>query len=423
MATAQIITIGDELLIGQVVDTNSAFIGQQFSDIGLPVVRRLAIGDRAEDIYSTLDHALREADVVIVTGGLGPTKDDITKHTLSRLFDSPLVRDAATFEHVRDMVERRGIEFNESNQSQADVPACCEVLKNENGSAPGMVFERDGHFLFSLPGVPFEMKRLITDRVIPYIESRFSLRSVVHRSVITFGLPESILSERIESWELALPSWIRLAYLPNASAIRLRLSAYDVDRDVAQAEFEKQFQAVRELIGESYLGDEPCSVESSLAAILLERGATLSVAESCTGGTISRKITSMEGASSYYLAGVTSYSNEMKRDILGVSWDDIMTHGAVSQQVAEQMAMGVRRVSGSDYSIATTGIAGSTGGSDQKPVGTIWIAVATPEGVISQRLQFGQLREQNMEKGSVTALNMLRCHLLGCSTLQMTIYL
>ncbi len=423
MVTAQIVTIGDELLIGQVVDTNSAFIGQQFSHIGLPVVRRVAVGDRADDILRTLDCALNESQVVIVTGGLGPTKDDITKHILAKLFEVELVRDEETFEHVRAMLEVRGIEFNESNQSQADVPRGCRVLKNDNGSAPAMVMEREGHILVSMPGVPFEMKHLLTERVIPLIQEKFSLRSVVHKTVMTFGLPESILSEKIEPWEMALPEWVSLAYLPNASSIRLRLSAYDVDGEMAHKEFEKQFEELSQIIGDAYLGDEPCSVESKLAELLVQSGATLSLAESCSGGTMSKKIVSMAGSSEYFRGGVVAYSNELKRDALGIDWDVLMDKGAVSAEVAEAMALGVKTITGSDYALSTTGVAGPDGGTEDKPVGTVWIALATPSGVMSQRMRFGTLREQNMEKASVTALNMLRCYLLGVATQQKSIYL
>lgn len=413
MTTLEIITIGDELLIGQVVDTNSAFIGAQFSAIGIPNTRITSIADRPREIAAEIRAAIKRSDVIIVTGGLGPTKDDITKHTLAEIFDSKLVRHQPTYDHVRTFIEKRGIEFNQSNQAQADVPQCCTVLKNEHGSAPGMMFEQNGHLLFSLPGVPFEMKALIIDQVIPQMQRHFKLQSVVHQTIMTYGLAESILSETIAPWEDALPKWLHLAYLPNPRAIRLRLSAYNVDKKVALSEINGQFELLRQLIPNAYLGPEPASIESSIAQILTERCQTLSVAESCTGGVISSRITALRGSSVYYIGGVTSYDNSVKTSILGVPTTEIEQHGAVSRQVVQAMAIGVRKIMGSHYSIATSGVAGPDGGTPEKPVGTVWIAIATPEGVFSQKLQLGTLRHENIERASSQALNMLRLYLLG----------
>lgn len=412
----EIITIGDEILIGQIVDTNSAWIAKLFAENGISVTRILSVSDRGAEIREAFNSALSRADVVIVTGGLGPTKDDITKHTIANYFEMNLVRDQATYEHVRQMMQSRGIEFNESNQSQALVPQGAEVLTNMNGSAPGMLLRREGKLLFALPGVPFEMKALIEQQVLPVIKREFNLRAVVHRTVMTFGMAESVLSETMSEWESALPDYLHLAYLPNARGIRLRLSAYDVEQAMAEAEIDVQFGALRAIIEPYYLGDEPASVESALADLLNAQGATLAVAESCTGGSISARLTLMDGASSYYLGGVTAYDNKVKETVLGVNAQDIMVHGAVSQQVAEQMAQGVRGLMGADFAISTTGIAGSGGGTVEKPVGTVWMAIAWQGGVASRLMRFGNLREQNIERSATHAINMLRLHLLGENT-------
>lgn len=410
---AEIITIGDEILIGQIVDTNSAWIAERFAQCGVNVGRIVSVSDRAQEISLAIESALSRVDVVVMTGGLGPTKDDITKQTIARYFGVPLVRDEAVYEHVKQMMEQRGVEFNESNKSQAMVPKGCTVLSNVNGSAPGMLLREGRKMLFSLAGVPFEMKALIEEHVLPAIRREFTLQSAVHRTVVTFGMPESVLSETIEQWEMALPDYIHLAYLPNPRGVRLRLSAYDVDEVAATTEIELLFAELRTIISPYYLGYEPASVESALAALLVERGQTLAVAESCTGGMISSRITQMEGASNYYLGGVTAYSNEVKCSVLGVSNDDIDCYGAVSQQVVEQMAQGVRRITRADFSIATTGIAGSGGGTAEKPVGTVWVSIAWHGGVLSRMIRFGNLRQQNMERSATHALNMLRLHLLG----------
>ncbi len=410
---ATIITIGDELLIGQVVDTNSCFIGRKFGDCGIRIVERCSIGDDADTIVATLDRVLTKSEIVIITGGLGPTKDDLTKHTLARYFGCKLVRDEATYQFVEQMLARRGIEFNELNQAQALVPESCTVLPNRNGTAPGMWFDTtDGKVVISLPGVPFEMEELITGEVIPRLTERFALRSNVHKTLITFGMAESVLAATIAEWEDALPEQLHLAYLPNAKSIRLRLSCYDVDREEGQRMIDKAFEELERIIPDYIMGYEGASVAEEVAKLLKERGATLAVAESCTGGRIANTFTSMAGSSEYFLCGVVSYANSAKQNILGVEADTLQQYGAVSQQVAEQMAEGVRRVAGSDYAIATTGIAGPTGGSEAKPVGTVWIAIATPQGTVSRKMTYGKIRIQNIERATTTAINLLRLVLL-----------
>lgn len=408
-----IITIGDEILIGQIVDTNSAWMSARFNEIGVTVERKLTVGDSASEITDAVEEALAKADAVILTGGLGPTKDDITKRVLSDIFRSPLVRDAATYAHVERMMKARNIDFNTLNQNQALVPECCKVLENRNGTAPGMWFERDGKVLVSLPGVPFEMEALMREQVLPLISEHFALKSVVHRTAITFGLSESVLAATIADWESALPEYLHLAYLPSPSQIRLRLSAYDTERAAAEREIDARFGELERLIPAYVIGYGDDTVASATARLLSSRGLTLSVAESCTGGALSAKLTAIAGASDYFMGSVVSYSNAVKVSVLGVSPDTLASVGAVSRQTAEQMAEGIRRLCGTDYSIATTGIAGPSGGSDEKPVGTVWIAIASPDGVFSKKMMYGRLRAQNIERASVTAINMLRLMLLG----------
>lgn len=410
---AEIITIGDELLIGQVVDTNSAWLGRTLSEDGIKVTQITSVQDDPNQIMRTVNEALARISIVLVTGGLGPTRDDITKHTLAKLFGMKLVRDEQVYETVRRQLAVRGIAFNELNQEQALVPDGCTVLPNRNGTAPGMWFERGGKVLVSMPGVPFEMKALVTDEILPRLRTHFSLHANVHRTAITFGLAESILAERIAPWEAALPANLRLAYLPSALCIRLRLSAYETDPEKARSEIDRQFDRLAGRIPHYLVGYGDDTLESATGALLRSRGETLATAESCTGGNIAHRFTAMPGASDYFLGGVVAYSNEVKTALLGVDPDSLNRYGAVSRSVAEQMAEGVRRATGATYGISTTGIAGPTGGTPGKPVGTVWMAVATPEGVHARCMVFGSVRAQNIERSSSNCINLLRLQLLG----------
>ena len=409
MIKATIITIGEEILIGQIVDTNSASISKHLNGAGITVEEKTSIGDEAEQIEATLHRALQSSQVVIITGGLGPTKDDITKHTLARIFNSPMHEDERVCEHVRTMLERRGISFNDLNRGQAMVPDCCTVLFNAYGTAPGMWFETEsGGVVISLPGVPFEMEHLMEDEVMPRLKARFALRANVHRTMITAGLPESMLAERIAEWEDALPEWVKLAYLPSPNIVRLRLSAYNQeDGEATRAMIDELFDKLYDIIPQHIVGFEEATMQALVHDILCKRGLTLATAESCTGGTIASRFTAMAGASAYFLGGVVAYANEAKRDILGVDYDDIMKHGAVSECVARQMAEGVRRITGADYAIATTGIAGPTGGSEAKPVGTVWMAVATPHRTVAMMRASGSDRGQIINRASAYAIEML----------------
>ena len=409
MIKAGIITIGDEILIGQIVDTNSASIARHLNSMGITVEEKLSIGDDAEQITSTLTRILLSSQVIIITGGLGPTKDDITKHTLAKFFGSQLIKNDAVAEHVCRMLTARGIEYNELNQSQALVPECCTVLHNAHGTAPGMWFEdKNGAVIISLPGVPFEMEHLMEDEVIPRLKEKFALRANIHRTMITSGLPESMLAERISEWEESLPKHIKLAYLPSPNIVRLRLSTYDSnDEQAARNEINALFDLLYGIIPEHIVGFENASVQELVHHLLSENGLSLAVAESCTGGTIASRFTAMAGASAYFRCGIVAYANEIKESVLGVNHDDIARYGAVSEPVARQMAEGARRLSGADYAIATTGIAGPTGGSAEKPVGTVWMAVATPTRTLSIMRQSGTDRGQIINRSAAYAIEML----------------
>ncbi|MBQ2423800.1 MAG: competence/damage-inducible protein A [Alistipes sp.] len=402
-----IVTIGDEILIGQILDTNSQYISQALNRIGVVVAERTSIGDSAEQILATLDRALDRSDIVVITGGLGPTKDDITKHTLARYFNSELIYNSNEGEFIETLLARRGIPFTELNRGQAFVPECCTVLHNAHGTAPGMWFEKGGKVVISLPGVPFEMKHLNDDTVVPMLSSRFALKSIVHRTMITSGIPESLLAEQIASWEDNLPAELHLAYLPAPNVVRLRLSAYEVDGQSVSRTIDKEFDKLKQIIPQAIVGFENATVEQLVHSWMVENGKTLSVAESCTGGALAAKFTAMAGASAYFNAGVVSYSNEAKRDILGVNMEDIARYGAVSEAVAIQMAEGALRAGGSDYAVSTTGIAGPTGGSAEKPVGTVWFGVATPKGSFAVMKNCGTDRSQIIDRAVAHAIKLL----------------
>ena len=404
---ATIITIGDEILIGQILDTNSRYISRALNAHGIVVAERTSIGDNRSQIVDTLDRALSQSEVVIITGGLGPTKDDITKHTLCDYFGSKLRYDEVEAEHIRTMLAARNIAFNDLNRGQAMVPECCTVLHNAHGTAPGMWFEQNGRVVISLPGVPFEMQHLIDEEVTPRLKSHFELREIVHRTMITFGIAESILAERIAKWEDVLPDHIHLAYLPAPNVVRLRLSAYEVEGKEVRHEIDNLFEELRTIIPDNIAGFEEASVEELVHNILIERGLTLATAESCTGGAIASKFTAQAGASAYFLCGVVSYSNESKSNVLGVEMSDIAQFGAVSEQVAMAMAKGAKAISGADFAVSTTGIAGPTGGSKEKPVGTVWIGIATPDKCYAVLKNCGTDRSQIISRATAYAIAML----------------
>ena len=408
-----IVSIGDEILIGQINNTNAVWMAEKLNASGFSTVEITTISDDAGAILSTLERVGKIADLVVVTGGLGPTKDDLTKQTICRFFGSRLVLNEEILEHVRRFFAQRNKELTELNRRQAEVPDNCTPIHNELGTAPGMYFEKEGvHYVF-MPGVPFEMKYIMESWVIPEMSRRLEPETIVQKTVLTHGLGESFLAERIAEWENALPPHIKLAYLPSPGRVRLRLRAIDSDRDKLQKEIDKEIEKLKEIIPELIYGYDDDRMEEIIGVMLREKGKTLATAESCTGGYIAHKITEIPGSSDYFLGSVVAYSNEIKRDVLGVSEKDLDDYGAVSEPVIRQMAEGVRRKFGADYALATSGIAGPGGGTPEKPVGTIWIALATPHKTIAKRYQFGEHRIRNINFSFQTAVNMLRMELLG----------
>ena len=407
MNTVKIINIGDELLLGQVVNTNASTMSRMLTEAGFEVACVEVVGDRRDDIERALDdHA--GYDVVLITGGLGPTKDDITKKLLCDYFHSELVESEVALENVRRIFAVRGFELTPVNRAQALVPKCCEVLNNDLGTAPCMWFEQEGRVYVSLPGVPFEMEWLMANRVIPKLRETFRTEVIINKNILTQGIGESFLSDLIEPWELALPECIRLAYLPVAGMTKLRLTARGPQETSLREAID---HAVRGLyrIASQYIVGEDCETLAELVhKTLTERGLTLATAESCTGGTIASSLTAQAGASAYFKGGVVAYSNEVKECALGVQHSTLEAHGAVSEETAREMAEGVRTRLGSDLAIATTGIAGPDGGTPEKPVGTVWIAVADATHTEAQLLSFpGRRRQQNIDRTVNQAFSML----------------
>ncbi len=409
---AAILTIGEEILIGQIVDTNSAWIATELNNIGVSVRRIVSISDSYEEIKSTISKLFNEYDIVLITGGLGPTNDDITKHALCELFSAELIVHKPTLDHVSDIFARRGLLLTELNAKQAEVPNNCKVLFNPNGTAPAMLFENGKSIMVSMPGVPYEMKAIMKLHVLPQIKGKNSTRVVYHKNIQTFGLPESFLAERISEWEKNLPENTSLAYLPSPNSIRLRLSTIGSDISLIKNNTQLQIEKLKPIILDNIFGFDDDTMATTVARLLLDKNAKLAVAESCTGGTIAQLLTENSGSSEYFVGGIVAYSNEIKVEQLRVSNNDIEKFGAVSQQVVEAMAANARDIFKTNYAIATSGIAGPTGATQGKPVGTVWIAIATPQTVVSEMHMFGGNRERNILRSAVTALNMLRLILL-----------
>lgn len=416
MTSASICTIGDEILIGQIVDTNSSHISRMFNSLGIRVTRMLSIGDDHDVIVNGLVSELEKNDIVIVTGGLGPTKDDITKLALADLSGATAYRtDKRQIEIIHRILSSRGLDVLDINKAQASVPETCEVIPNRLGTAPVMVFrfpeERFGHkaVLYSLPGVPFEALGALED-VSEDIRNHFHISDIYHKTVMTFGIPESQLSKMLDRWEDSLPSDMHLAYLPNPlTGVRLRLSIYGSgSRDEEIARVEDEMVKLKEILGDALYSEQDDSLERCIGRMLRQAGKTVSAAESCTGGLISSLFTSVPGSSDYYLGSVTSYANSVKTGVLGVPEEIIAEHGAVSMECVKAMAEGVRMLTGSDYSVATSGIAGPGGGSDDKPVGLVWIAVSSQMGTESFRMVFKGDRKRNIDRFASNALNILR---------------
>ncbi len=405
---AEIITIGDEILIGQIVDTNSAWMAEQCNLNGIEIHQITSIHDDHEHIMEALKKAEEKVDLVLITGGLGPTKDDITKHTLCEYFGTKLIFHEPTFEQIKARFKNRNIDINKLNRDQALVPDNCTVLYNKAGTAPGMWFERNDTIFVSMPGVPFEMKYLMEYEILPRLVNNGKTKAIYHKTVLTQGLPESMLAEKIESWEDALPENIKLAYLPNPMSVRLRLSAMGNDKLELEKLVESEIEKLQQIIPENIFGYNDETMAEVIGRMLKEKNQTLALAESCTGGYISHLITSVAGSSEFFNGSVTAYSNQIKEDILGVKNKTLIEFGAVSEQVAREMALGAKRILNTDFALATTGIAGPGGGTDEKPVGTVWIAIACPTCTIAQKFVFGDNRERNIIRSGQTALQMLR---------------
>ena len=408
MMNLDIISIGDELLIGQTLNTNAHWISKQMNAVGFVVREHVSISDTEEAILNAVDSALEKSTVVLITGGLGPTKDDLTMSVLNKYFDGELVRDEAVYKHIEEIITSRGYVMNKNNQDQALVPDNCRVVHNAHGTAPGLWFERDGKVVVAMPGVPYETKAMVSDTVIPWLKEKYELPEIINQMVYTQGVPESMLAEMLADWEDKLPNTIKLAYLPSPGRVKLRLSSMGADRKKMQANIDVQIEKLHQIIPNNIYSEDSEDLGELIGKLLREQGKTLATAESCTGGYIAHLITRVAGSSDYYKGSVVSYANEIKVNALGVNAADIEQYGAVSQQVVEQMALGVQKNMQTDYAIATSGVAGPTGGSDEKPVGTVWIAIATPVGVVSKKYQFGKLRDVNIERAAMTALGMLR---------------
>lgn len=410
---ADIVTIGDEILYGQIVDTNSQWMSQELDKLGIRVRRKISVSDQPAEIEDVLRTSAQQVDLILITGGLGPTKDDVTKTTLCRLFQDELVIEPRAEAFIRSFFESRNRPFTELNRQQAAIPSRCTYLHNVTGTAPGMWFEELGCILVSMPGVPHEMKYLMTHEVLPRLQQHFQTPVIHHRVIRTIGIGESFLAERIERWEDQLPAHIKLAYLPGHGQVKLRLTATGDNRELLDAEIETCIQDLYPLAGEFIFSTHNEELEEVIGKLLTKKKATLGCAESCTGGYLAHAITQVPGSSAYFMGSITSYDNRVKREQLGVLEETLRNYGAVSEYTAREMAEGLRDVLGVDYALATTGVAGPGGGSEEKPVGTVWIACATPHGTEVKRYQFTQQRATNIRWASYNALAMLYRHLIS----------
>ena len=409
-----LISIGDELLIGQTVNTNAAWLGEQLNLLGYKVVAGVVIPDDKNAILNALDELSIKADLIIITGGLGPTKDDITKHTLCDYFDTKLERNLVIEQQIVDYFNSRQLPILQTNKDQALIPSACELLPNSRGTASGMWFEKDKKIFISLPGVPYEMKGIISEIVIPKLLKKSNNDHIlIHKTIRTHGMGESFLAEVIKDWEDKLShDDIKLAYLPSPGIVKLRLSLLGKNQKTINLKLEEHIQYLKKIIPNQIYGYEDDTMEGVVGQLLSEKNETVATAESCTGGAVAKMITSVSGSSAYFEGSIISYSNLIKINHLHVDENTLNEYGAVSQQVVELMAIGVRRNLNTQYGLATSGIAGPTGGTPEKPVGTIWIATAGPNGVKSKKLNLGYSRERNIHVTSLSVLNMLRLELL-----------
>ena len=412
---ADIISIGDELLIGQTVNTNASWIGKELAMRGVRIMQITAIPDDEQKIAEAVDDAFGRSEIIIVTGGLGPTKDDITKHTLCKYFDTTLFLHEPTLKKIEDYFALRNRSMLEVNRKQAELPEKCEILDNNYGTAAGMWFNKEGKILVSLPGVPYEMKGIMTEQVFPRLMERFELKSLFHVTLMTQGLGESFLADQISDWEDKVrDAGLGLAYLPSPGMVKLRLTSYEGKE--REEEIRSLFTELEQRLPQYVFGYDEMSLSEIVGKLLKENGLTLGTVESCTGGLLAGNIVSVPGASDYFMGSLLTYSNHLKMQLAGVSEASLMEFGAVSQEVVEEMALGGQEKLGLDLCIATSGVAGPTGGTEEKPVGTVWIAIALKNKVVSKRFYFGNDRERNIQMTILSALNMARCEILGIST-------
>lgn len=412
---AYIISIGDEILIGQILNTNAAWMATELNACGVDVLHMLTVSDERNAIMEAVTEAIKMADLVLLTGGLGPTKDDITKKTLADLFGMELEYHHPTFENIVNVFKIFGKTPDERYKIQSMMPNRCDVLINKVGTASGMWFEKDASIVVSMPGVPKEMIYLMSEEVLPRLKERGSIPAIEHKTVVCYGKGETDLSDMLDTFESEMPSNIKLAYLPNTSNgyVRLRLSGRGPEKNVLMAQLDQEAQKMHFILGDLIFGKDEDRLEDVLARLLTAKNAKLATAESCTGGNISHKITSVPGCSSFYMGSVIAYSNEVKEHVLGVSSETMKKYGAVSQETVQEMALGAQKLLNADYVIASSGIAGPDGGTPEKPVGTIWIAIAHPEGVLTKKLILGNNRNRNIEMTSNIAINTLRLLLIG----------
>ena len=412
---AELITIGDEILFGQTIDTNSAWMGKKLNALGIQVSQITSIKDERNAIKTALIAAEHSAaNLVLITGGLGPTKDDITKHVLCEYFDTHLERNPEVLEKIQSFFKERGREMLESNNQQADLPKACTVLLNDMGTASGMWFERSNTIFVSMPGVPYEMKHLMSEQVLPKVQEIFKLPAIFHKTIMTEGIGESFLVEIIKDWETSLiPEDIKIAYLPSPGIVRVRLTAMGTEIAPLQEKVIRKAQELHQLIPQYIFGEDDISMEEALGNLLKEKKQTIATAESCTGGYIAHLLTNRPGSSAFYLGGFVSYDNQVKIEVLKVDKNSIEEEGAVSETVVKQMANGARNLLKTDLAIATSGIAGPDGGTDEKPVGTVWIAVASANGVTAKKFLFEKNRDRNIRRSAMAAMSMVRKVLLN----------